>query len=286
MGLDAEDGVRGSRYLALVAILALTGCASSGETDLASLASNSDQVIWEAGQKALGKKDWEGARQHFRRIIDGFPQSEFGPAARIALADSYYQEGGTANLILAVPAYRDFLTLYPSHPRSNYAQFMVAETYFAQRNSADRDQSPTHAALEEYLRLLELYPDTQFSEQARTRIAEARSTLARHEFLVGWFYQRTRKACHSAIPRYQAVADNYPDYKQIDEVYYRLAECLGVTGRPAEGLPVVSRMLFEHPQSAFAEEARALEAALRQASTAQPPPSPAAPSPAPSATPE
>jgi outer membrane protein assembly factor BamD len=285
MGLDAEDGVRFSRYLAILALVALTGCASGGDQDLASLASNSDQVIWEAGQKALGKKDWEGARQHFRRIIDGFPQSEFGPAARIALADSYYQEGGTANLILAVPAYRDFLTLYPSHPRSNYAQFMVAESYYAQRNGPDRDQGPTKAALEEYLRLLELYPDTQFGEQARTRIAEARATLARHEFLVGWFYQRTRKACHSAIPRYQAVVDNYPDYKQIDEVYYRLAECLGVTGRPAEALPIVSRMLFEHPQSPLAEQARELEAALRRASTVAPPSPAAAPSPSPTAAP-
>ena len=96
-----------------------TGCRSAGEADLAVLASNSDQVIWEAGQKAFGKKQWETARQHFRRIVDGFPQSEFGAAARLGLADAYFNEGGTANYILAIPAYRDFLTLFPSHARSD-----------------------------------------------------------------------------------------------------------------------------------------------------------------------
>jgi outer membrane protein assembly factor BamD len=274
MGLDPEDRVRSSRFLAVLALLALTGCASSGETDLASLASNSDQVIWEAGQKALQKKDYEGARQHFRRIIDGFPQSEFGPPARIALADTYYQEGGTANFILAVPAYRDFLTLYPSHPRSDYAQFMVAEAYYAQRNGADRDQVPMRSALEEYLRLLEIYPQTQYADQARARIKQARSTLARHEFLVGWFYQRTRQACRSAIPRYQYVVDTYPDYEDIDEVTFRLAECLGATGRANEALPILSRLLTEHPASTFAASARELEARLRQTAPAPPVPSP------------
>ena len=48
------------------------------------------------------KKQWENARQHFKRIVDGFPQSEYGPAARLALGDSYFQEGGTGNYILAV----------------------------------------------------------------------------------------------------------------------------------------------------------------------------------------
>src|SRR5207245_2892824 len=119
-----------------------------------------------AGQKALEKHQYEAARQHFKRIIDGFPQSEYGPAARLALGDSYFQEGGTASYILAVAGYREFLTIYPSHPRSDYAQFQIGECYFKQRNSPDRDQTPTHNALEEYQRLLELYPSSSFLEQA------------------------------------------------------------------------------------------------------------------------
>ncbi|MBI3931892.1 MAG: outer membrane protein assembly factor BamD [Acidobacteria bacterium] len=252
--------------------LAAFACAHGGEADIAVLASNSDQLIWEEGQKAFAKKNWESARQHFKRIVDGFPQSSLQPAARLALADSHYQEGGAANYILAVSAYREFLTLYPSHPRSDYAQFQVGECFFRQRNGPDRDQTPTLHALEEFQRLLEIYPSSGQMETARERIAVCRQSLARAEFLAGYFYQRTRQACRAAIGRYEGILSDYPDYSRLDEVLYRLAQCLAAAGREAEARPHLGRLVEGYPQSEWADEARELMDRLSQA--------PAAPAPA------
>jgi len=292
--VDPEPAVK--VRLLLVAALAGWGCAHGGEPDIATLASNSDQVIWEAGQKALEKHQYESARQHFKRIIDGFPQSEYGPAARLALADSHFQEAGTANYILAVGAYREFLTIYPSHPRSDYAQFQIGECYYKQRNSPDRDQTPTRNALEEYQRLLDLYPNSSYIEKGRSRIKDCRQSLARAEFLAGFFYQRTRQAYHAAIARYQAILNEYPDYDELDEVLFRLGECLGLAGRPAEALPYLGRLIEEFPKSDRVDDARGLMDELKSRGTPTPPlpargapspgisPSPAAsPSPAPAA---
>jgi len=274
------------RRLLLLGLLAGWGCAHGGQADIATLASNSDQVIWEAGQKALEKHQYEAARQHFKRIIDGFPQSEYGPAARLALGDSYFQEQGTANYILAVAAYREFLTIYPSHPRSDYAQYQVGECYFKQRNSPDRDQTPTHNALEEYQRLLELYPSSTFIEKARTRIKDCRQSLGRAEFLAGFFYQRTRQSCHAAIARYQAILADYPDYDQLDEVLYRLGECLCLSGRAPEALPHLSRLIDEFPKSDRVDEARDLMAdSCARAAPAVRAPAPPSPSSSPAASP-
>jgi len=173
------------RILTVIGLLLAAACAHRGQPDIATLSSNSDQVIWEAGQKALKKKQWESARQHLRRIIDGFPQSEYGPGARLALGKSYLDEGGTANAILAASAYRDFLTLYPSHPQSDHAQFQVGEAFFKQKNGPDRDQTPIQQALEEYQKLLELHPGSAHAEKARGRLRECRESLARSEFMVG-----------------------------------------------------------------------------------------------------
>jgi outer membrane protein assembly factor BamD len=272
------------RATLLAAALLLAGCAHGGGTrDIATLASNSDEVIWETGHKAMEKKQWEVARQHFRRIIDAFPQSQHGADARLLLADSYFKEGGAANYILAAPAYRDFLTLYPSHPKSDYAQFQVAECFFMQKNGPDRDQVPTQHALEEYERLLQQYPQTVYGDTARARIAQCRFNLARAEFLAGYFYQKTRQACRASIPRYQSILERYPDYRDIDLVLYRLAECLGQTGRPAEALPHLAKLLKEHGSGPLADDARALMTRLEHATPATPP-SPAA-SPAPQASP-
>jgi len=280
MGLDPGSALR--RRLALLLALVAVGCASS-EPDIATLASNSDQVIWEAGQKAVEKKQWESARKHFKRIIEGFPQSQYSPAARLALAESHFNEGGAANYILAISEYRDYLTLYPSLPQSDYAQFRIGEAYYLQRNNPDRDQSPTTKAVEEYQRLLEVYPKSPYGETARARISECRESLARAEFLAGYFYQKTRKAYRAAISRYEGILTDYVDYDALDEVMYRLAQCLALSGRPAEALPRLATLLERYPNGRWAADARELMDRIKQDKfRALPTP---APSPAPSEAP-
>ena len=244
--------------------------------DLQALSSASDQVVWEAGEKAVAKKDWESARQYFRRLIDAFPQSEHQPDARIALADSYFEEGGIGNYVLAVSSYREFLTLYPQHPKSDYAQFRCAESYSKQMNTPDRDQTATDQALEEYQRLLDVYPQSPFVEPAREKIRECRQILARANFQVGYFYQKTRKSWRSAIGRYETIVSEYPDFERFDEVLFRLAQCLSYSGRYAEARPPIGRLQAEFPQSPFVEEAKKLEASFPAAGV----PAAAAPAPA------
>lgn len=266
--------------LVLALALVVPACANN-QPDIATLTSNSDQVIWDAAQKAAEKRQWENARQHYKRIIEGFPQSQFGPAARLALGDSYFQEGGTGNYILAVSAYREFLTFFPSHPRSDYAQFQVAESFFKQKNGPDRDQTATEDALEEYKKILELYPNSTKVEETRTRIKEARQSLARAEYLAGFFYQRTRQACRAAISRYEGILNDYPDYEHLDDVLFRLSECLCNAGRGAEAQPLLARLQAEFPQSEHIEEAKKFACDIP---VLPPPPSPdPSPTPTPAA---
>jgi outer membrane protein assembly factor BamD len=270
------------RRIVLASALLAVSCLSGGhQADIATLASNSDQIIWEAGQKAYQKKQWEPARQHFKRIIDGFPQSEYGPGARLALGDSYYSEGGTANYILAISDYRDFLTLFPSHPRADYAQFLLAECHFRQRNGPDRDPTNTEKALVEYQRLLEQYPSSSYIEEARKHLVDCRQSLARSEFMAGYFYQRTRQAWRAAISRYEAVLSDYPDFARLDEVLFRISECLVATGRGAEALPHLGRLRDTYPGSSFAAAGAKLQSQIPVA-----PPPAVAPTPSPTPSPE
>jgi outer membrane protein assembly factor BamD len=281
--VDPGSAVR--RALAVGAVVVLWAC-SAHQIDLEALSSASDQIVWEAAQKAVEKKDWESTRQYYRRLIDAFPQSEHQPEARIGLADSYFEEGGTGNYVLAVSSYREFLTLYPQHPRSDYAQFRAAESYFKQKNTPDRDQTATQQALEEYERLLDIYPESTWIEPARERIRECRQSLARSHFGVGVFYQKTRQAWRSAISRYETILKDYPDFEKVDEVLYRISECLGNAGRYAEARPHIARLQSEFPESPFVELAKKLEATfpapgVPAAPVAPPAVSPAQPKPAP-----
>jgi len=267
--------MRCSRWT-LAGALFLASCGGT-RPDIATLASNSDQVIWEAGQKAAEKKQWETARQHFKRIIEGFPQSQVGPQARLALADSYFEEGGTGNYILAVSAYREFLTFFPTHARSDYAQFQVAESFWRQKNGPDRDQTATEEALGEFQKVLELYPDSPKAEETRERIKACRQSLAQAEFGAGQFYQKTRQACRAAITRYEGILNDYPDYSGLDLVLFRLSQCLCQSGRGVEAQPHLAKLQSEYPDSPLAGEAKSFTC---DTPVLPPPPSPS-PSPAP-----
>jgi outer membrane protein assembly factor BamD len=267
-----------ARLLAVALAGTLAACASS-QTDIASLSSSSDEIVWQAAEKAYQKKQWENARKYYRRIIDGFPQSEHLPGARLALAETYFNEGNSSSYILAVAQYREFLTLYPSHPKSDYAQFQSAEAYYRQKNKPDRDQTSTIKALEEYQRLLDVYPGSPHIEVARLRVANLRQHLARAEFNAGYFYQKTRKALRAAINRYEGLISEYPDYARMDEVLFRLAECLDAAGRKPEALPLLSQLMAEYPQSPFAKSAQQLTDAINKGGITAPPP--AAPTTAP-----
>ena len=119
--------------------------------------------------------------------------------------------------------------------------------------------------------MLDIYPESSSIEPARERIRECRQSLARSHLGVGTFYQKTRQAWRSAISRYETILKDYPDFEKIDEVLYRISECLGNAGRYAEARPHLARLQSEFPESPFVEPAKKLEA------TFPPPGVPAAP---------
>ena len=247
VGVDPGARVNVKKPGVLAARRRPRAAAPAAAPDIATLTSNSDQVIWEAGQKAYSKKQWDNARQHYKRIIDGFPQSEYGPGARLGLGQTLLQGGRDRQLHPGrrrLPRVPDPLPV-PSAERLRAVPGGGGLLQAEERPGPGPDA--TRKALAEYERLLELYPSSPQVEKARARIRECRQSLARAEFLAGYFYQRARQACRAAIARYEGILADYPDYERLDEVLFRLAECLDAAGRrrggaappgpPARGVP-------------------------------------------------
>ena len=59
--------------------------------------------------------------------------------AKLAIADSWYKEGGTAALTQAEQEYKDFITFFPNAPEAAEAQMRVGDIYFRQMDKPDRD---------------------------------------------------------------------------------------------------------------------------------------------------
>ena len=215
-----------------------------------------DRRLLALGQQAIEERDWDTARTWFRQLLDSYPRSQFAGDARLGIADTYNNQRGAQNALLAATEYRDYLTFFPNHPRADYAQFQIAAGHFNRRRSADRDQEDTRLAADEFRKLLELYPNSRYAEDAREQLAVCENDLATSLLLKAEFYQDHRNWCRGAIPRLEEILEDHPRFERRAEVRARLARALTDCGRENEALVHYQKIVEEHPESEFTEIAR------------------------------
>jgi outer membrane protein assembly factor BamD len=182
-----------------------------------------DKVLFDRAMDAMKHNHFDVARLSLQTLINTYPDSEYIARAKLAVADSWYAEGGSASLAQAEIEYKDFETFFPNMPEAAEAQLKLANIHFQQMEKADRD--PTHAlrAEEEYRQLIMQYPDSKLLPEAKQRLREVQEVIASREYSVGHFYY-VRQSYPAAIARLESLVDRYPLYSKDDEALYLLGQ--------------------------------------------------------------
>ena len=214
-----------------------------------------DKFLFDAGTEALNKRRWLVSREYFRELIDTYPQSRFRADAKLGVGDTYLGEGSAESYVLALNEFREFLAFYPTHARTDYAQFKLGMTHFRQMHSADRDQSETREAIRELTIFAERYPSSALIDEGKQRLREARDRLSTYEYNVGYHYYRSRWY-PGAVDRFTVLLKTDPQFTRRDSVYFYLGECYMKVGRSAEALPWFDRLVQEFDQSEHLPEAQ------------------------------
>src|SRR5215469_18150355 len=89
-----------------------------------------DKVLFDRGMDAMKHNHFDVARITMQTLIATYPDSEFVARAKLALADSWYAEGGSAGLAQAKQEYQDFQTFFPNMPEAAEAQLKIANIDF------------------------------------------------------------------------------------------------------------------------------------------------------------
>ena len=170
---------------------------------------------------AMKHNKYDVARLSLQTLINTYPDSEYIARAKLAIGDSWYQEGGTAAMAQAESEYKDFITFFPNMPEAAEAQMKIANIHYKEMEKADRD--PTHAkrAEDEYRQLILQFPDSQLVPQAKQRLLEVQEVLAEREYLIGHFYY-VRESYPAAIARLKSVTETYPLYSGADQALFEL----------------------------------------------------------------
>jgi outer membrane protein assembly factor BamD len=194
--------------------------------------------------------DYARAIELFQEVIDNYPYSEYAVLAEIQIADVYFDQG---NYEQATSYYQDFVELHPKHPKVPYALYRHGLCSAERMSSSGRDQEATRTAIAQFEVLLERYPDSEYSADARKRLAEATDQLAAHDVHVGDFYLG-RGECYAAASRYRSALTQYPHHSARLQTMGRLASALRCTGRDDEAVALLARILSEEPDGELREE--------------------------------
>ncbi|HSC78243.1 MAG TPA: outer membrane protein assembly factor BamD, partial [Candidatus Acidoferrales bacterium] len=181
------------RLAAIVGLaLLLSGCPFGGKkkgaADPAVATQEPDKVLYERAVEDIGKKKYDVARLTLQTLINAYPDSDYLAKAKLAIADSYYEEGGAAALTHAEVEYKDFITFFPNAPEAAFAQYRAAMCHYQQLEKPDRDRTHALRAEEEFQNLLLNFPNSEFAAEGEKRLIQVQEILADSEFRVGRFY--------------------------------------------------------------------------------------------------
>ena len=183
-----------------------------------------DKVLFDRGMDSMKHNRFDIARLDMQTLINTYPDSEFIARAKLALADSWYAEGGTAGLAQAEQEYEDFETFFPNMPEAAEAQVKIANIHFQQMEKPDRDFTHAVRAEQEYRKVILQYPDNQkMVAEAKKKLLQVQEVIAEREYRIGRFYY-LRGSYPAAIARLQSLVDRYPLYSKADETLYLLGQ--------------------------------------------------------------
>lgn len=173
------------------------------------------ETYFQRGHDALNDSSWDLAIKEFEKLRSVYPYGAWSEQASLELAYAYYRNNEPQS---AVRELEEFIRMYPRHERLAYAMYLKAlaresttrsflDNYIS--DPARRDSEPLRQAYQDYINLIQRFPNSEYASEAKLRLVRLRNGLARHEIQVAEFYFE-RKAWLAASKRAQYVLENYP----------------------------------------------------------------------------
>lgn len=206
----------------MFAFLAFISACAHQDTEI-----RSAQELFQEATELAGKGKVEKAAEKFMEVRTYYPGDELARKSLLATADLYYEE---EDYVTALQSYEEFRLLYPTDIEAGYSLQRIAMSHFKQIGTLDRDQTETVRTIQTFETFLSSYPDSPYAEEAKTRLAEAKSILAKHYVYIGKFYLK-KKEYEAACNRFQYVREHYPDVPLDDDLDELLSRSCGDKGQ-------------------------------------------------------
>ncbi len=218
--------------------LAVAGCSSSGSQRGESGArgeqrERSAEDLYNQAQRQVNRRDYNGAAETLENLQARYPFGPYFKQAQLDLINVYFQQEEMGSTIAAADR---FIRLNPRDEHVPYAIYMRGRANLERGNDfltrtfgidrRVRDPSPLREAMNDFSRVAENYPDSEYASDARQRVSQLRRDLAYHEMHVTRWYME-RGAYVAAANRAMGVVENFQGTPQVQEALGVLVDAYG-----------------------------------------------------------
>jgi outer membrane protein assembly factor BamD len=240
--------------IALAATLAACG-ATQAEKDAASPV----EKLYADAMEDAETANYDRAIKSLDRIEGKAAGSILAQQAQLELAYLYWK---TSDKVQALSTIDRFIKLHPSSPALDYALYLRGIVNFnddlgflgnlSGQNLAERDQAAARESYQSFKQLVEQFPNSKYTEDARLRMNYTVNTLAEYEVRVASYYMR-RTAYVAAANRAKESVLEFPQTASTPEalaIMVAAYDKLGLTVLRDDAQRVIDK---NFPGSVYAE---------------------------------
>jgi outer membrane protein assembly factor BamD len=245
----------------LILSLSLTsGCSWLGwgdeETTEDETAGYTEKDFYEKIQTSLNSSNWSMAITNLQLLESQFP---FGKYAEQAQLELIYAQFKSADYESSIASADRFIRLHPQHPNVDYAFYVKGLSEISQSSgffdsflptdNSMRDIGTARNAFGTLSELLNRFPNSPYSPDARKRLVNLRNQLARAEIHAANYYF-SRGAFLAAANRGRFVVENFQQTPAVPDGLAVMAQgykMLGMEGLSDNAIEVLAANYPEHP---------------------------------------
>ena len=221
--------------ISLYSLLHLSGCAVFSDPEDETLKWSAERFYAEA-KESLEVGDYKTALKYYELLEARYPFGKYAQQAHLDIIYAYYKYEEPESALLTADR---FIKLYPRHPQLDYVYYLKGLINFERNQGiferllpldrSQRDQNTAVKSFYDFAELIERFPNSKYSQDARQRMLYLRNTLAENELHVARFYLQ-RGAYIAAANRAKMVIESYQRTPAVPYALVILAKSYKIMG--------------------------------------------------------
>ncbi len=237
------------KYLIIMTIFLLVGCASKDEIDSSQGVNNFPENDYINAKTLLDNNEFDSALVSFKNIEKNYPLSNWSIKSKIMISFIYYLQLDYQN---ASSSIERFIDKYPDYKDIDYAYYLKALIAYEQINNPGLDSSNTEKSLKYFEELIRRFPDSEYSKDGKQKIYLINTVLAGKDLHIGMYYLE-QEAYLASLNRFKKIIDDYEPNKYTPEALHRIVEIYYTLGMIDNAKKIAAVLGYNYPESEWYE---------------------------------